>query len=135
LDDNKNDEENRNTCLSYDKLQPNMKKRSVFPHIFFPPNPKYFRFTTNTFVFVFLRFMEIITESRPWPSNIRFKIFFTFSKSQIVSLFSNIFCLFEKLSGSSMLMEGVARNFKLDFGFDQKIKKQNSHLNAYCAML
>ena len=47
-------------------------KKVCFPHIFFPPNPKYFRFTTNTFVFVFfLRFMEIITESRPWPSNIR----------------------------------------------------------------
>jgi len=77
-----------------------------------------------------LRFMEIITESRPWPSNIRFKIFFTFSKSQIVSLFSNIFCLFEKLSGSSMLMEGVARNFKLDFGFDQIMKKNSRNVAA-----
>ena len=25
-----------------------------------------------------------------------------------------------------MLMEGVARNFKLDFGFDQIMKKKNS---------
>lgn len=77
-------------------------------------------------------------KQRPWPSNIRFsKLFknFFFQNHKLCHCSQIFLFLFEKLSGSSMLMEGVARNFKLDFGFDQKIKKQNSHLNAYCAML
>lgn len=50
------------------------------------------------------------------------KSFFSFKITNCVTVLK-FFCLFEKLSGSSMLMEGVARNFKLDFGFDQMKKK------------
>ena len=66
-------------------------------------------------------------KQRPWPSNIRFsKLFknlFFFQNHKLCHCSQIFLFLFEKLSGSSMLMEGVARNFKLDFGFDQKIKK------------
>lgn len=116
-----------------------MKKVFVFLiYTIFICQIKIFSFHHQHF-WVFLRFMEIITESRDHGLRIFvfqncLKIFF-FQNHKLCHCSQIFLFLFEKLSGSSMLMEGVARNFKLDFGFDQKIKKQNSHLNAYCAML
>ena len=110
-----------------------MKKVFVFLiyYVYSFAKSKYFRFTTNTFVFVFLRFMEIITESRDHGLRIFvLKSFLLFQNHKLCHCSQIFLFLFEKLSGSSMLMEGVARNFKLDFGFDQIMKKNSRNVAA-----
>ena len=72
----KNNEENRNTCLSYDKLQPNMKKGLFSTHIF-STKSKIFSFHHQHFCFCFFEVHgDHHRKQRPWPSNIRFSKLF-----------------------------------------------------------